>query len=349
MAFDYMIPLSCGSCSSLLYLTASGFLNAEGRSYISGFISVSSSILNLGFLCPLFLLNLKVGIKGVALASMLSEGSAGILILVLYFRGKFTVKPKLSQLLNRFSSETWSALRVGLSSLAQSVSLEIPGILLRKLIGLACGGDTEKVANALSGLYILLRYLKITNAVVLAVSTGYVPAASYSYAGFMYNRWLYLSIYTLLIAIGWGLLTTILSWSVPKQISFIFSKDESLLEYSIPMLKYGNGLGFFSFSRFVIPSILQSLLMGIRATFLSLSSQLAGMLAFSYIMYLAYSRDPPKIVWCMSLSYALGVIVGIFFLWKPVKDILKARKEERVDRIELPTIVNEKEEENRYL
>jgi len=341
MAYNYMIPLSTLSFGSLLYLSTMGFLNAEGRSYISGGITILSSIFNQAFLCPLLIVWRPIGIQGVAYASIIAEGSAAFLILILYFCGVFSVKPQFKQLFQRFSSETWSSLRVGLSSLAASISLEIPGIFLRRLIGMACGGDTEKVKNALSGIYILFKFLKVPNSVILGLSHGYLPAASYSYAGSMYKRWYTLSLAAVLISFFWGGFSTILSWVIPDRISLLFINDRSLLEYSVPMLKYGNALGFLSFSRFIIPGLLQSMMMGIRATFLSLSSQLGGMLGFSYLFYLAYKNDPPKIVWSMSLSYALQFIIGSLILWKPVKVIIKEMKEETDEPLKLDLITSE--------
>lgn len=321
MAYNYMLPLSEFSFTTLLYLGAMGFLNGEGRSFLSGVITMGSSILNMGVLCPLFVYWHPIGIKGAAYATIISEGTSGIAVIILYFCGVFGVKPKFSQLFKKFSCETLSGLYVGLSQLVSNISIEIPGILVRKLIGMACKNSNEDFTNALAGFNVLFRYMQFTNSVILACTMGYMSPSAYAFASFNLDRWVRLTIHVNWISFLWGDITTILSWVIPKQISLIFSKDSGFLEHSRKMLMYGNGLGFFTFSRFVMPGMLQTMMRGLRATLLSFLSQFFGMIAFAFMMYLIYPNDPDKIVWCISLSYAAGFLLGILFLIKPIKQL----------------------------
>ena len=218
------------------------------------------------------------------------------------------------------------ALRVGLSQLIANLSVSIPGIICRKLIGSSVSTESD-FNDALAGYNVLFRWAQVTNSVVIAITMGYLPAASYSYQAKDGKRWFALTAHSLWIAIVWGALSCILTWGMPKQIALIFAKQPGYLKWAEPMLRNGNGLAVLIFSRFNFPAMLQSMGMGITSTFVSLSCQLVSILGFALLLYYTNKHDPIRLCWCYSLSYAFGFVFGgivlafpIYKFWKQTRD-----------------------------
>lgn len=337
MAYDYLFPLVIMTVTTCMYLGSLGFLQGEGRSLLSGAITIVSGIINMAALNPFLIKVCKLDILGASMATIIAEGIPGIVVIVLFFCGVFGVKPYFKQLFQKFSPHTWSALRVGLSQLVANLSISVPGIIVRKLIGLCAGDDGTMFKDSLAGFNVVFRYSQVTNSVINAITMGFLPPASYANAAGKYKRWLRLAFHALWINLAWGTLTTIFSWTIPKQLSLIFADGEGYLRWAIPMMQIGNALGFFTFSRFNFPSMLQSLMMGITATLLSLASQLFAMLGFSLLMYYTDKTQPIRITWCYSLSYAFGFFIGAFVLWRPVYNVWKKSTKELPEEEELVT------------
>ena len=224
-AYDYMLPICAGNILTCIFLTSVGFLQAEGRTMLVGIIDFVSLGVGMCALNPLFLGVFKIGISGPSYSTIIADGVPGITLVILYFCGKFGVKPKLSGFLKPFSPHTWQALGVGSSMLISQISLCLPGIIVRKLIGLSVANSNE-YDLAMAGFNVLCRYYNVTNCVVISLATGYIAAASYAYAAENYKRYLKLSLHLNWVSVFWCLITSIIAISIPRQISMIFGKLE---------------------------------------------------------------------------------------------------------------------------
>ena len=129
--FDYLCVLMGGSCFSILFLFACGCLQAEGRTMLIGVMQIASFVLNMCVFDPLFLFAIKTDVYGAGIATALAEGIPAVIIMILFYRGKFSVKPKPSQLLKKFSPESFPAMKVGFSQLFANLAQSLPGILIR--------------------------------------------------------------------------------------------------------------------------------------------------------------------------------------------------------------------------
>ena len=339
LGFGYICPILCCTVFTCWYVTAGGFLQAEGRSLLFGVIQVIALIVNMVILDPIFLLAFNWGLPGAAWARCISEAVPAFVIMFLFFIGKFSVKPRFGQLFKCFSPYTLPALKVGMSQLVSNLSVSIPGIIVRKLIGAAARNGGYNFNDVLAGYNVVFRYAQITNNVMMGFTNGYIPPASYAYAAKNYKRWVRLSIHLNWINLMWGSITATLSWSIPRQISQIFSSGEGYLRWATPMLRIGNSLGFVVFGRFNFPAMLQSLQKGLTSTFLSLASQLASIIIFALILFYTNKDNPEMVVWAYGLSYAFGLVAGGIVLYFPIRDMFKGNKhEESSDEVALPEL-----------
>ena len=131
-------------------------------------MNLSCLILNSVILDPLFLFGFKTGIRGVSLATILSEIIPGFVVFLLYYScHKFGVKPTFRQFRNRFSPRTWDALNVGVSQLFAQLSVAVPSIVVRKFIGMC-----DEFSDAMAGFNTCLRIYHIIVAVMNGTKMG---------------------------------------------------------------------------------------------------------------------------------------------------------------------------------
>ena len=275
---------------------------------------------------PILLLALKTGIWGASFAQAFAEAIPGIIIFFRYFMKKFGVKPQWKMFIQKFSPHTLPSLRVGLSQLFANLSQIVPSIVVRKLMGLAFGGDGFN--DAMAAFNTVVRFFILTNCVIIAITMGFIPSGSYAYAAKNYKRWFSLAFHTLWMSFIWGSFTAILTWTIPRQLSRMFASGKGYLDVCEPMLKYSNALGFIICGRFCGVAYLQSFQLGLYSMVLSLISHFLSIIAFAFLLYYTDKSDGVRIIWCYSMAHALGLVLGVLFLIAPIKKCYKLMKEQ---------------------
>ena len=325
LGFKYLCPILSCSVFTCAYVLNNGLLQGEGRTLLVGIISVCTLCCSMFVFETVFLFAFKSGIVGAGVATLLGDAIPAIGLTICYFVGKFSVKPHVSGFLKKFSPHSIPAMKVGLSQLVANLSISVPGIVMRKLIGASC---TEEQFNpAMAGYNMVFRYAMITNCVVIAVSMGYIPAASYAYASKRYKRFLRLTFHALWISQVWSLITNIPTWVCPREICKIFGSDPDYLDYAGPMVNKGNMLQFISYFRIITQGCLQALQLGGQAMFITLVTQFIAIIAFAFVLYYTNKHDPVRLCWCYPISYAMGLVMGSLILIKPLRDVYKLYKE----------------------
>ncbi|OHS94163.1 MatE family protein [Tritrichomonas foetus] len=328
MCHEYMLPINIGTFTTILFITLGGCLQGEGRSLFFSILNVASLVVNMCVFDPILLLALGTGIWGASVAQSLAEAIPGIALFIMFFMGKFGVKPKFSMFFNKFSPHTFSSMKVGFSQLIGNLSQMIPSILVRKLIGLAVG---ENFNDAMAAFNTVVRFIILTGSIIIAVTLGYVPAASYAFAAKNYQRWLSLSIHMLWMTFAWGSFTAILTLTIPRQLSSMFANGKGYLDVCEPMLKYSNALGFFAMGRFCGVAFLQSMQKGWMSTVLSLTSNFASIIGFAFLLYYTDKTNGVRIVWCYSLAHAFGFVMAILFMIAPIRKIVAGYKQQKIE------------------
>lgn len=324
--YEYISFLSGGSFCTCLFLTCGGFLQGEGRTHVFAAMELFSFILN-GFLFdPLLLLVGKLGVRGAAIATVLSELFPSLILIGWYFKGAFAVRPELRGLFRKFSPHTFQALRVGFAQLITNLSYFVPTIIVRKLLGLTLPPD--QFNEGFAGYNVCIRFQYLTDSVFNAINQAVIPAASYAHGAERHARWLKLIGHACWINFCWGLTTASLTWTIPRQLSMMFSKSEGYLRWAGPMMRFRNALGFFAFGRFNCQTILQSFQKGGLATILSILSQFFAITGFSFLMYYIKKDDAVHLMWCYPLTDTFGLICGLCFCSTTLYQAFKMAKTE---------------------
>lgn len=328
LGFQYILPLCACSVLTCISLCCQGFLQAEGRTMLIGIIDLISLIIASFGLCPLLLFGLNCGICSASIATVAADAVPGIVLVILYFKGKFGIQPKWRQLLKPFSKNTWPALVVGLSQLVSNLSGCIPGIPIRNLIGRSCSNGRE-YDLAMSGFNVLCRVYQFAVCICIAVTTGFIPPASYAHASQNDKRFIRLSFHAAWINFSWSAIVTTLALVIPRQISLIFGKGEDYLAYAVPILRNSNYTGFLRWIQFNSQAMLQALQRGWQAMIVSLMSNFVGYLVFAYILFYTNKHDVKRLMYLYSCTIAFGTVVGIGLLIYPMIKLYKKSKKQR--------------------
>lgn len=326
LGYEYILPILSCTFITCFYLAFTGFLVGEGRTLFYACMTIATSLLNVLFFCPLFLLAFKTGIVGAGISTVLSQGLATIVVAIFYFTGCFTVKPEFNQFFKKFSPLTKGALKACLSQGIANLSLSIPGILIRKLVG-KIAEKNELYNNSIAGFHAVTRWALLVHRVIIGFITGYLPAASYALNGKKYKRYLYLTLHVNWLSFAWGSLTAILTFTIPRQIAMIFSKDPGYLEWATKMLKRSNSGAFFAFAQYTVGNMLRSLGMGLMAAIMGTLVHIVGMIGFILLLYYTNKNDAVRLMYAYPLSALFGLVVGAAFIAYPYIKIFREMKE----------------------
>ena len=325
LGFNYILPILICTFFTCIYLGITGFLEGEGRPILYTVITISTTLINIAFLCPLFLFGFNTGIVGAGLAEGLSHAISGTVLFTLYFTGAFTIKPKFNHLFKKFSPLTGSALKACLSQGTANLALCIPAILIRKLLG-KLSIDEEDYTNSVTGFHAVTRYTQIVDKIIIAFVTGYLPAASYAYSTKDYKRWLFLTLHVNWLCFAWGSFTSILTFAIPKHLTEVFLKENNYVSIAAPMIKIANSGGFFAFAEYTVGNMLRSLKMGLMAAIMGTLVNIIAIFGFSLLLYHTNKKNPERLMYAYPCSNLFGLVVAGAFIAYPAYKLYKEWK-----------------------
>ena len=251
-----------GTTFSMLQAGLNGFINAQGFPRIGMLTTVIGAVLNL-ILDPIFIFGLHLGVRGAALATVISQAIAAIWVL------RFLTGRKALQKIERSC-------------------LQIDGKLFREITAIGAAGFIMQATNCMVqvvcnkmlqiwggdiyvGVMTVLNSIReVLSLAVHGIASGSQPVLGYNYGAGKYDRvkegirfssFLGMA-YT---ALAWGLVLL-----MPKLLIGIFTSDPALLQIGPPALKlYFFGFVFMSL-QFAGQSVFQGLGFAKRAICFSL-------------------------------------------------------------------------------
>jgi len=269
-ARDFMHIILIGNVVTHLYFGLNALLRASSHPKEAMMATIYTVIINV-VLAPIFIYVLHWGIRGAALATVLSQTS----VLLWQF--------KLFSNKNEFLHFQKGTYRLDRRVVGQSLAIGISPFLINLcacLVVIAInwglthhGGDLQiasfGIANRLGFFFFMI---------VLGLTQGMQPIAGYNYGARNYNR----LNEVLLLTIKYATVACCIGFAIcfffPEQIARLFTKDEELIALSIPNLK----IYFITFPiigfQVVTANFFQSIGIVKKSIFLSLSRQLIFLL-----------------------------------------------------------------------
>lgn len=297
-AKPYMIIYLLGTVFSMVALGMNPFINAQGFANIGMMTIFIGALANI-ILDPIFIFIFDLGIKGAAIATVISQCLSSIFVIKFLIGEKSELKLNLRERFHLKKERVLNIVGLGSASFVMQCTNSLVQIASNNMLN-PFGGDLY-----ISVMTIVNSIRQIVDTPVLAITDGTSPILSYNYGAKKYGN----VKKAIFIMVSLSLIYTLVMWIVilifPEFLIGIFNKDEALLRASVPALH----LYFFAF-------IFQALMYSGQAVFKALNKKKQA-ICFSLLR---------KVVIVVPLTYILPYInnLGVdgVFLAEPVSNFL---------------------------
>ncbi|MFZ5351880.1 MAG: MATE family efflux transporter [Bacillota bacterium] len=264
-ARDYVRVIFLGSVFFSFSMSAQYMIQAEGNAKIAMTSTLIGGLLNIA-LDPLFIFGFKMGIKGAAYATIISQFVSFVFIITFLYSGKSSLKVKLHHL--RLKKDIIKEIfSVGTSAFARSITGTIFAIVINNSLKIY-GGDIAITVFGIVNRTIAFLFLPI-----IGVVQGMQPIAGYNYGAKQIDRVkkvVKLAIFasTAISILGW-----IIGQSVPHIIIRAFTSDKDIISQGSYAFRIIIAAIPFLGVQFVGATLFQSLGKAVPAIILSLLRQ----------------------------------------------------------------------------
>ncbi|MBU4511160.1 MATE family efflux transporter, partial [bacterium] len=221
-AKDYITIILWGSVFSSFAMSSNNLIRAEGNAKVAMATMLIGAILNI-ILDPIFIFVFKMGVKGAALATVISKFVSFLYVLTYLYSGKSSLKVKLHHLKPRMHIIT-EIFTVGFAAFARMVTGSIVAIIVNNSLRVF-GGD---IALIIVG--IVHRVTMFVFMPLFGVVQGMQPIVGFNYGAKKFVRvkeTLKLSLITTTVIATFGWLIIEL---FPFAIISVFTRDAEIIE-----------------------------------------------------------------------------------------------------------------------
>lgn len=309
-AHDFMVIILSGNVITHMYLGLNSMLRSSGKPRQSMYATIFTVLINL-VLNPLFIFVFNWGIRGSAIATVISQTSVLIWQIYLFCdKNNFIHIQKGIFKLNKYIVK--DSLSIGMSPFLMNAAASVIVIIINQGL-LKYGGD---LAVGAYGIVNRIAFLFVT--IVLGLNQGMQPIAGYNFGAKLYPRITQVLKKTILGATLVMCTGFLIVESVPHAVASIFTTDKELIDIA----SLGLRMVFICYPivgfQIVISTFFQSIGMAQKAIILSLTRQILFLIPFLLIL--------PKFfgiagIWLsMPLADFFATILAAIMLYKQYKE-----------------------------
>ncbi len=261
-ADQYLQIYLFGTAFSMLATGLNGYINAQGFPRVGMFTTILGAVVNI-VLDPIFIFGLGLGVRGAALATVLSQGISAAWVLRFLTGKKAILRLRLRRV------------RVDLRRTRSIAALGLPGFVMQgtnSLVQIVCNVQLQAYGGDLYvGIMTVLNSVReILSLPVMGVTNGAQPVLGFNYGAKENSRVKEGIRFTAVLGIAYTVAAWVVVMLIPQQLMGIFSSDAAVIETGAHMLNlYFFGFFFMAF-QFVGQTAFQSLGKAKQAVFFSL-------------------------------------------------------------------------------
>ncbi len=221
-ASDYLSIYAIGTVFVQLTIGLNAFITAEGKSTVSMLTVIIGAVLNI-VLDPVFIFVFDMGVKGAALATVISQAVSTVWVIAYIVSRKSLIRLQFKNI--RFSKTILKCLALGVSPFLMQSSEAIISICFNSSL-LKYGGDV-----AVGGMTILTMVMQFALLPIQGLTQGAQPISSYNYGAKNPERVKKVFKILLVSAVTYALIVWVLVESLPTAFASLFTGDESIIEF----------------------------------------------------------------------------------------------------------------------
>ena len=270
-AYPYIMIYLIGTFPSMIATGMNPFINAQGYA-TTGMISVIIGAIANIVLDPLFIFVFHLGIRGAAIATVLSQClSAGFVFYFLSKKAEYKIR-----LLHKEDAK--NIVSLGTAGFVMQLTNSLVTICCNNVLA-ATGGDVY-----VSVMTIISSVRQMIETPIWSISEGSSPIISYNYGAKrpkkVIKAWITMSVLALIYSlIAWGIILL-----APKFLIGIFSSDKSLMIDTIPAMKLYFAAFIFMIFQYTGQTMFKSLNKKKQAIFFSLLRKVIIVVPLTYLL-----------------------------------------------------------------
>lgn len=226
-AYDYLTVYLIGTLFVQLATGLNTFLTAQGRSLIAMISVIIGAALNIA-LDPLFIFAFDMGVKGAAVATVISQFASAMFVVLALCSKKLTLRLTFSYMNPDFKI-IGSVMSLGVASFVMSATESVIGFVLNGR--LKYYGDMTEIGGDyyVSVLAVLQSAMMLVTTPISGFTQGVTPILAFNYGARRKERLKRCYFFTLAVCFGWCALLGILMMSAPTLFGAMFTQDEIVL------------------------------------------------------------------------------------------------------------------------
>ena len=312
-AHDYMEIILYGNILTHIYFGLNAMLRSAGHPRFSMAATIVAVVVNI-ILDPLFIFGMEMGVRGAALATVISQAVA-----VVWQLTKFTNKNELV----RFHRGIWRlnrhitsrALAIGMSPFLYNIAHCFVVIIINNQLK-TFGGDL-----AIASYGVINRLTFVFAMMVMGLNQGMQPIAGYNYGAKQYDRVLKSFYLTCAYATGVMGIVFFLGEFCPVVVTKMFTHDPALIAQTIkPMRIICSSMLIIGF-QMVTGNLFTSIGKAGRAIFLSLTRQVIYLIPLTLLLPMAFIEPLDGVWWSIPISDTLSAITAVIVLLSARKSL----------------------------
>ena len=305
-AHDYMEIILYGNILTHIYFGLNALLRSAGHPLFSMTATIVAVVVNI-ILDPLFIFGMEMGVRGAALATVISQAVA-----VIWQITKFMDKNELV----RFHRGIWRlnkhitsrALAIGMSPFLYNIAHCLVVIIINNQLK-TFGGDM-----AIASYGVINRLTFVFAMMVMGLNQGMQPIAGYNYGAKQYDRVLQSFYLTCAYATGIMGVVFVLGEFCPMVVTKMFTHDPVLIAQTIkPMRIICSTMLIIGF-QMVTGNLFTSIGQAGRAIFLSLTRQVIYLIPLALLLPMVFADPLDGVWWAIPVSDTLSAITAVIVL-----------------------------------
>ncbi len=347
IARDYMMIIAAAYAINFTGFALNRFIMSQGHPVLSMLIMLASAILNM-ILDPIFIFNFGMGVKGAAIATIISQGLTLLLSASAFLKGKIQLKLRFENLKPQ-KDFVKAIVSIGISPCLLQVFFSGVGVVMNKSLYIYGGNEAVaamSAANAASSIMVMP---------VFGLNQGSQPIISFNYGAQKYKRMKEvvkktLLMQTLILSIGYAIIMLF-----PSALVYVFTSGGSVSGTMDPQRVFSMSTNVIVIYNIVLPIVsvaifssnyFQSIGKAKKAIFFTLLRQVVILLPMMLIMgktfgvYGVWAAEPISdtasfIICSLALYYDLKGYRG-----KDIDEIKNEQKdnEEVAEKVEAKSI-----------
>lgn len=318
-AVDYMSIIFMGSIFYCFTVTLNHFIRAEGNTRFSMVIMFIATGLNI-LLDPIFIFLLDMGIRGAAIATVISQLCAAIAI-VIYYLGGFSLLKIARSHLWIHQALLGEILAIGVSTLTRSLGSSLMAIVLYNSINFY-GDDIHLAVVGAANRILIFVYLPL-----VGLLQGLQPVAGFNYGAKNFDRVkkalssaiIASTFYSSVIFVG------IMFFAGP--LMSMFGSEQALEEIGAGVLRTFCYLMPFTGFQIIAASYFQAI--GKAGVALLLNSARQLLLLVPAILILPLFMGLPGIWHAVPLADFLAVVITAIWIWIELRDLRQSHADQQ--------------------